>query len=72
MQHFNNLYHLDKVDIDILDKLYRNARATIQEIATGVGRSRVSVYRKIKNMEKAGVIEGYTVKVDWTKIGNYR
>lgn len=45
MQHFNNLYYLDKVDIDILDKLYRNARATIQEIATGVGRSRVSVYR---------------------------
>ena len=72
MQHFNNLYYLDKVDIDILNKLYRNARATIQEIATGVGRSRVSVYRKIKNMEKAGVIEGYTVKVDWTKIGNYR
>lgn len=71
MQHFNNLYYLDKVDIDILNKLYTNARATIQEIATGVGRSRVSVYRKIKNMEKAGVIEGYTVKVDWTKIGNY-
>ncbi len=72
MQHFNNLYYLDKVDMDILDKLYTNARATIKEIATDVGRSRVSVYRKIKNMEKAGVIEGYTVKVDWNKIGNNR
>ncbi len=72
MQHFNNLYYLDKVDMDILDKLYTNARATIKEIATDVGRSRVSVYRKIKNMEKAGVIEGYTVHVDWNKIGNYR
>lgn len=42
------------------------------EIAEQTDRSRVSVFRRIGDMEEAGVISGYTVLVDWDKVGNKR
>lgn len=72
MKYIEGLYYLDDVDMDIVRALTSNARATLTEISEQVNRSRVSVFRRIGDMEDAGVIEGYTVLVDWNKVGNKR
>ena len=70
MKKFDDLYYLDETDKQILKALTDNARATLTEIAGQTDRSRVAVHRRIKDMEYAGVISGYTVLVDWNKVGN--
>ena len=70
MNKFDDLYYLDETDKQILKALTDNARATLTEIAEQTDRSRVAVHRRTKDMEEAGVITGYTVLVDWNKVGN--
>ena len=70
MKKFDDLYYLDETDKQILKALTDNARVTLTEIAEQTDRSRVAVHRRIKDMEYAGVISGYTVLVDWNKVGN--
>ena len=70
MKKFDDLYYLDETDKQILKALTDNARATLTEIAGQTDRSRVAVHSRIKDMEYAGVISGYTVLVDWDKVGN--
>ncbi len=70
MRKFDGLYFLDDTDRTILKELTANARATMQGMAEKVGTSRVTVFRRMDAMEKAGVITGYTVLVDWKKLGN--
>lgn len=70
MKKFDDLYYLDETDKQILKALTDNARATLTEIAEQTDRSRVAVHRRTKDMEEAGVITGYTVCVDWDKVGN--
>ena len=70
MRKFDGLYFLDGVDRTILKELTGNARAAMQGMAEKIGTSRVTVFRRMDAMEKAGVIMGYTVLVDWKKLGN--
>lgn len=70
MRKFDGLYYLDDTDRTILKELTANARATMQAMAEKIGTSRVTVFRRMDAMEKAGVITGYTVLVDWKKLGN--
>lgn len=70
MRKFDGLYFLDDTDRMILKELTGNARATMQGMAEKIGTSRVTVFRRMDAMEKAGVITGYTVLVDWKKLGN--
>jgi len=70
MRKFDGLYFLDDTDRTILKELTANARATMQGMAEKIGTSRVTVFRRMDAMEKAGVITGYTVLVDWKKLGN--
>jgi Lrp/AsnC family transcriptional regulator for asnA, asnC and gidA len=72
MKKFDDLYYLDQTDKQILKALTDNARAMLTEIAEQTDRSRVSVFRRIGDMEEVGVISGYTVLVDWDKVGNKR
>lgn len=70
MRKFDGQYFLDDTDRTILKELTGNARATMQGMAEKIGTSRVTVFRRMDAMEKAGVITGYTVLVDWKKLGN--
>jgi len=70
MRYMDGAYCLDSVDKDILRALTDNARATLTEIADKTSRSRVAVYRRMKDMEAAGIIEGYTAVINWAKIDN--
>lgn len=60
---------LDEKDLKILKILMENSRASYNEIARAVGLSDVAVIKRVKRMEKEGVIRKYTVKIDPEKLG---
>jgi len=60
---------LDKYSLAILSELQRDSRQTVAEIAERVGLSTTPCWKRIKDMEAAGVIRGYTAVVDREKIG---
>jgi Lrp/AsnC family transcriptional regulator, leucine-responsive regulatory protein len=60
---------LDRYDARILDELQRDGRCAVVDLATRIGLSATPCNRRIRNMETAGVIEGYTALVDPGKVG---
>jgi len=60
---------VDKLDFKILKKLSINARTTTSEIAKETNTSAVTVSKRIKKMEKEGIIQGYRINIDFPKIG---
>lgn len=60
---------LDAIDRTILDLLAENARRTLGDIGGRVGLSAPAVKRRIDRLEGAGVILGYTTRVDHAKLG---
>ena len=55
---------LDTIDARILDALANNARISVADLARLVELSPPSVSERIKRLEDAGVIAGYTVRID--------
>ena len=60
---------LDAIDRTILDLLAENARRTLGDIGQRAGLSAPAVKRGIDRLEAAGVILGYTTRVDHAKLG---
>lgn len=60
---------IDRTDTKLLDALVADARISIAELARLVGLSPPSVSERIKRLEEARVIEGYTVKIDPKALG---
>jgi DNA-binding Lrp family transcriptional regulator len=60
---------LDRYSLAILGELLRDSRQTVQQISDRVGLSPSPCWKRIKDMEAAGVIRGYTAVVDAEKIG---
>ncbi|WP_088344688.1 MULTISPECIES: Lrp/AsnC family transcriptional regulator [Rhodomicrobium] len=60
---------LDQVDARILRALVQDARTSIAELARLVGLSAPSVSERIRRLEEAGVIEGYTLAVSAKALG---
>ncbi len=65
----NEEIHLDRWSLHILQELQRDARQTVQQIADAVGLSATPCWKRIKAMEDAGVIRGYTALVDRRRVG---
>ena len=61
--------HFDKQDLAILRVLLADSRKSLQEIGKEVGLSTTSCWNRIKRMEAARAIQGYTVKVDLSQLG---
>ncbi len=55
---------MDAIDRKILKILQQDARASLQQIGQSVGLSASPCWERIKKMELAGVIEGYTVRLN--------
>jgi Lrp/AsnC family leucine-responsive transcriptional regulator len=55
---------VDATDRRILKELERNARLTNHELAERVGLSPSPCLRRVKRLEEAGVIRGYTALID--------
>ena len=61
--------NLDSFDLAILRALQSNGRASIQEIATTVGLSPSPVARRLRLLEEAGVVTGYSALIDEASLG---
>jgi Lrp/AsnC family transcriptional regulator, leucine-responsive regulatory protein len=60
---------LDAIDCRILAALQANGRLTATELAEQVGLTTSPCLRRIRQLEEAGVIKGYSANVDQTKVG---
>ncbi len=60
---------LDAVDKRLLDALIANARTSNAVLARHVGLSAPSVAERIKRLEEAGVIDGFTVRINPEALG---
>lgn len=60
---------MDEKDRKILKLLNEDGRRPFAEIADELGVSEATVRKRVKKMEKKGVIRNYTVEVDHEKLG---
>jgi len=61
---------LDKIDMKLIAVLQRDARISMVDLAEEVGLSATPCARRVRQMEAAGLIQGYTAVVDPKKIGH--
>ena len=62
-------HKLDKTDKIILVELQKNAQRSITDLASKAGLSASSCHRRVKLLEEAGVVTGYTATLDRTSLG---
>ena len=63
---------LDGVDMELLRLLQVDARASNQSLADRVGLSPSACLRRLRRLEEAGVVTGYTALVDAEALGRGR
>ncbi len=61
--------NLDDIDVRILNLLQEDSRLSYNKIATKLRLSVGTVFNHVKNLQKRGVLKGYTVILDWAKLG---
>jgi DNA-binding Lrp family transcriptional regulator len=64
-----NSFLEDPYCLKILLELQRDARQTVAQLSAAVGLSPTPCWKRVKDMEAAGVIQGYTAVVDPEKVG---
>lgn len=60
---------LDTVDRALLDALQKNGRATVGELAEQVSLSPSPCWRRVRQLEEAGLISGYHAHLDRHRVG---
>jgi Lrp/AsnC family transcriptional regulator, leucine-responsive regulatory protein len=65
----DDFFLLDAYSQKILLELQRDARQTVAQLSAAVGLSPTPCWKRVKEMEAAGVIRGYTALVDREKVG---
>lgn len=60
---------LDALDTALLKELAADARLPLRELARRIGLSAPSTTERMRRLEEAGVIEGYTVRVNAQAMG---
>lgn len=60
---------LDAQDATILQTLYTDGRASIASLSRQVGLSAPSTSERLKRLEEAGVVEGYTIRINLDRLG---
>jgi Lrp/AsnC family leucine-responsive transcriptional regulator len=63
------MYVLDDKDRALLAALQRDSRQTVQQLAAAVGLSATPCWKRVKEMEAAGIIRGYSATVDRERVG---
>ncbi|MBN2121701.1 Lrp/AsnC family transcriptional regulator [Candidatus Micrarchaeota archaeon] len=59
----------DEKDLLVIDELKRNSRLSEQKIARKTGIPMTTVHNRIKKLRESRTIEGYTIKLDYAKLG---
>jgi len=60
---------LDGIDRRLIDLLRTHSRRAVANLAHEAGVSRASAYRRLRRLEDAGVIAGYTIRTDPAALG---
>jgi len=60
---------LDRIDLKILAQLQKSGRITNVELADAVGLSPSPCLTRVKRLEKAGFIAGYSAQINLDKLG---
>jgi DNA-binding Lrp family transcriptional regulator len=60
---------VDTTDMKIVQMLERDARTSFRDIAKKLKISEGTVYNRVKRMQEAGVIKGFSVRSDPMKLG---
>lgn len=60
---------IDAIDEAILEILEENAKLGVKEVAAQVGLTTTPTYERIKRLERAGIIQGYTIRIDKNALG---
>ena len=61
--------NIEDVDLRILSLLQEDCRLSFNKIASKLGISVGTAFNHVKNLEKRGIIQGYTVFLDSGKLG---
>ncbi len=64
-----NKYNLDQTDRTILNILIQDARAQYLKIANKCNMTSAGIYKRIRNLKKAGIIKGSEIIIDSKNIG---
>jgi len=64
-----NVLEIDEQDRKLINELNENAKIPLRELATKLGISFITVRNRIKRLEKEGIIERYTAKINYRKLG---
>jgi len=64
-----NYAELDELDKAILDALREDSRQSLKTIAGKLGRPVSTIHERIKRLQRIGVLKGYTILVDYSKLG---
>jgi len=60
---------IDERDRIIINTLRKNAKVSIRELAKKTNLPQSTIHRRLKILEKEGVIKGYRLILNWEKIG---
>lgn len=61
--------HMDRIDQKILTELAANGRQSMADLAGRVGLSKTPVQARVKRLEAAGYIRGYSAIIDRERMG---
>lgn len=64
-----SLPELDSTDLKIIEALRADARQSLRDLAARVNRTTTPVFERIKRLEAAGIIRGYTAIIDDALLG---
>lgn len=62
-------YLMDSFGRSLLKELQENARLSVAELARRIGLSATATAERMKQMEEAGIIRGYSVEIDREALG---
>lgn len=60
---------LDAIDQKLLMLLQHNSNQTVKALAQQLGKSTTPIFERIKKLEKEGLIEGYSARLNAKKVG---
>jgi Lrp/AsnC family leucine-responsive transcriptional regulator len=60
---------IDDIGWVLLEELQRNGRASFRDLGERVGLSAPAVAERVRRLERAGVITGYSVTLDFERLG---